>query len=73
VLPGGSYSRALGFAASETEISASLSYALLRGGYEKWIDLKSQSDSPHKVFLTDPSNPGARLQVTEVIIKGIPQ
>jgi hypothetical protein len=73
VLPGGSYSRALGLAASETEVSASLSFALLRGHYEKWIELRSQSDSPHKIFLTDPSTPDARLQVTEVIIKGIPQ
>jgi hypothetical protein len=73
VLPGGGYSRALGFAASETEVSASLSFALLRGRYENWIELRSQSDSPHKIFLADPSGPNALVEVTEVTIKGIPQ
>lgn len=54
VLPGGAYSRALGFAVPENGASQSLSAALLAGHDDGWLLLTSRSDAPNTIRLWDP-------------------
>lgn len=54
VLPGGSYSRALGFDVPEDGASETLSAALLSGHDEGWLVLTSRSDAPNTIQLWDP-------------------
>lgn len=69
VLPGGRYSRLLGLPASATEVSSSLSSALLRGDHE-WISLEQRSDAARDVFLADPDAASGRRRVSEITITG---
>lgn len=69
VLPGGRYSRMLGLPAPATDVSSSLSTALLRGDHE-WISLEQRSDAARDVFLTDPDAASGRRRVSEIIITG---
>jgi len=54
VLPGGSYSRALGFDVPEDGASETLSAALLSGHDDGWLVLTSRSDAPNTIQLWDP-------------------
>lgn len=68
VLPGGAYSRSLGLAFSNGEVSPSLSNALLTGAEGGWITLGRRSDADDVVFLMDAS--GSRVRVTDFTING---
>jgi hypothetical protein len=70
VLPGGQYSRSLGLHASLSDVSSSLSFALLCGHDQGWISLGRRSDAPRDVLLTDPDIASGFRRVSELTILG---
>jgi hypothetical protein len=69
VLPGGRYSRMLGLPAPATDVSSSLSSALLRGDHE-WISLGQRSDAARDVLLADPDAARGTRRISEITITG---
>lgn len=65
VLPGGTYSRALGLDSPENTVCASLSSALLSGEEQGWLTFQNPSDAANAVLLTDAST---TRRVTEFTI-----
>nr|WP_282097618.1 protein DpdG [Saccharomonospora xinjiangensis] len=58
VLPGGSYSLAVGLESPGTNHAGpALSFALLRGHDEKWLRLEQDDDAPSLLHLHDPDQP----------------
>jgi hypothetical protein len=68
VLPGGAYSRSLGLAVPEGEVSSSLSNALLTGVEVGWVTLDDKSDADDVIFLVDAG--GTRIGVSNFTING---
>lgn len=67
VLPGGSYSQALGIPSpGDASIDAALSFALLRGRDEGWLRLERDADARRVVNIIDPEQPGRR--VSDIVI-----
>lgn len=62
VLPGGAISNNLGYGlADERTAGAALSFALMRGKYEKWLVLSSDSDAKQPIKVQDPEQSSTRL------------
>lgn len=62
VLPGGAISNNLGYGlADERTAGAALSFALMRGKYEKWLVLSSDSDAQQPIRVQDPEQSSMRL------------
>jgi hypothetical protein len=68
VLPGGHYSIALGLAAEDPDVSATLSFALLCGDEYGWLQLHRRSDSDDEVLLVDPDQSNGTRRVTHLDI-----
>jgi hypothetical protein len=66
VLPGGSYSRALGFEAPQDGASQSLSAALLAGHDDGWLVLTSRSDASDSIRLWDPTDGSRGVSGVEI-------
>lgn len=69
VLPGGAYSRVLGFDAPEDGASQALSAALLAGHDDGWLLLVSRSDAPNVIQLWDPDAGSGSRPVSAAEIK----
>lgn len=69
VLPGGAYSRALGFDVPEDGASQALSAALLAGHDDGWLVLASRSDAPNTIQLWDPDAGSGTRPVSTAEIK----
>ena len=69
VLPGGTYSRSLGFDAPEDGVSQALSAALLAGHDDGWLVLASRSDASNSIQLWDPDAGSGSRTVSTVEIK----
>jgi hypothetical protein len=69
VLPGGKLSRSLGLVPPEDHVDSVLSWALLRGQHDGWLELQSQSDSAAPELLADPDRPDGLLRVTSVLVR----
>lgn len=69
VLPGGAYSRVLGFDAPEEGASQALSAALLSGHDDGWLLLVSRSDAPNVIQLWDPDAGSGSRAVSAAEIK----
>lgn len=62
VLPGGGISNNLGYGlADERTAGAAVSFALMRGKYEKWLVLSSDSDAQQPIRVQDPEQSSMRL------------
>ncbi|MFJ9558673.1 protein DpdG [Streptomyces fuscichromogenes] len=62
VLPGGAISNSLGYGLADDRIAgAALSFALMRGEYEKWLVLSSDSDAKQPIKVQDPEQSSMRL------------
>ncbi|MFJ8224767.1 protein DpdG [Streptomyces griseus] len=62
VLPGGVISNSLGYGlADDRTVGAALSFALMRGEYEKWLVLSSDSDAKQPIKVQDPEQSSMRL------------
>lgn len=62
VLPGGAISNNLGYGlADERTAGAAVSFALMRGKYEKWLVLSSDSDAQQPIRVQDPEQSSMRL------------
>ncbi|MFG2813841.1 protein DpdG [Streptomyces sp. NPDC048410] len=62
VLPGGAISQSLGYGlADDRTAGAALSFALMRGEYEKWLILSSDSDAKQPIKVQDPEQSAMRL------------
>ncbi|MGV9240759.1 protein DpdG [Streptomyces nigra] len=62
VLPGGVLSNSLGYGlADDRTAGAALSFALMRGEYEKWLVLSSDSDAKQPIKVQDPEQSSLRL------------
>jgi hypothetical protein len=70
VLPGGRYSRSLGLGESYTNLSSSLSFALLCGQDQGWISLGRPSDAAGDILLVDPDQVSGTRRVGELTIHG---
>jgi hypothetical protein len=70
VLPGGTYSRALGLGTSGTDVSPSLSNALLTGEEQGWISLEKPSDADDGVLLSDQGDSRTRRLVSVITVNG---
>jgi len=68
VLPGGAYSRALGFP-EPSRLSPALSFALLSAADRGWIELARPSDAPRDIFAVDPDAPGGVRRITYLVVK----
>ncbi|MFI5897674.1 protein DpdG [Actinoplanes sp. NPDC051513] len=68
VLPGGAYSRELGFAQPD-RLSPALSLALLSAADRGWIELQQPSDAPRDVFAVDPDVAGGARRITYVVVR----
>lgn len=69
VLPGGAYSRVLGFEVPEDGASQALSAALLAGHDDGWLVLTSRSDAPNAIQLWDPDAGSGTRAVSTAEIK----
>lgn len=71
VFPEGGYAKDLGMAGDATsQLSPSLSNALLSGNEEGWITLSRQADSQYDIVLTDRDRIDGIRRVTEIEIHG---
>ncbi|WP_030382958.1 MULTISPECIES: protein DpdG [unclassified Streptomyces] len=62
VLPGGALSNSLGYGIADGRTAgAALSFALMRGEYEKWLVLSSDSDAKQPIKVQDPEQSSLRL------------
>jgi hypothetical protein len=68
VLPDGRYSAALGLPNDATDVSASLSFALLCGDEYGWLKFDRRSDADDEVLLIDPDQASGVRAVTHVEI-----
>lgn len=69
VLPGGAFSRVLGFDAPEDGASQALSAALLAGHDDGWLELVSRSDAPSAIQLWDADAGSGSRSVSAAEIK----
>lgn len=69
VLPGGAHSLALGIPSpGESVAGAALSFALLRGHDEKWLQLEHDDDARKILLLHDPERPASPRPVSDITI-----
>jgi hypothetical protein len=70
VLPGGRYSRELELPVPAHTVSASLSFALLRGNDQGWISLQRDADAPREVLVIDTDTAAGTRRVTHMTVLG---
>lgn len=68
VLPGGPLSLSLGLQPPGDRVDPVLSWALLRGQQDGWLNLQSQSDSADPELLTDPDRPDGLVHTSSIVI-----
>jgi len=70
VLPGGRYSRSLGLREPADRVSPSLSFALLCGHDQGWIQLEHRSDAARDILLADPDTATGTRRVSDITVSG---
>ncbi len=70
VLPGGRYSQQLGLAAPPDIVPASLSFALLRGQEQGWLELDHRSDATRQVMIIDPDTTRGAIRKSDLVVRG---
>ncbi|WP_260324643.1 protein DpdG [Sphaerisporangium krabiense] len=69
VLPGGAYSRSLGVEdPGDTTAGPALSFALLRGGYEEWLEFGREADAKQLLSIYDRERPATPHTFSSVTV-----